>query len=302
MTDLDWLKEKEEKSHQVQRSDEWYAFRLKHIGASEVPILLGESDWSSVYELWEKKIGIKQEQRETTWYQQRGIDAEPRIRELYERRTGFKTIDRVIEFQEFPVLSASLDGWVEAEKIVVEFKFPSKKKHELAKNGEIPLCYRAQVQAQMLVSEASECHYVSYDGADDEIVVVPIKADKEYQQRIVERAKWFWEFVEKKIAPPFEQGSVDPMEALEIEELLKQFHDCKRQIDLVQKRADEFKKLIESKVKIEQAQFGKFKVAWITRKGSVDYAKVPELKSINLDPYRKPESRFFKIYGENDEN
>lgn len=300
MSEVDWLGSSGG-DHQVQRSDEWYRFRQRHIGASEVPILMGESDWSSVYELWQKKTGAIQEKKETTWYQQRGIDAEPKIKELYERRTGFKTIDRVIEYECWPVLSASLDGWVEAEKIVVEFKCPSKKKHEMAKNGEVPLCYRAQVQAQMLVSKAIKCHYVSFDIASDEIAIVTVEPNQEYQQRILERAKWFWEFVDKKIAPPFETGALSPNDLAEIEEYLDLFHGCKKQIALIEKRAEEYRKIIESKVTVENAKIGKHSVAWITRRGSVDYSKVEELKGVDLEKYRKPETRFFKIYGESDE-
>ncbi len=37
------------------------------------------------------------------------------------------------------------------------------------------------------------------------------------------------------------------------------------------------------------------KVAEIERKGSVDYSAIPDLKGMDLEPYRKPSSKYFKI-------
>lgn len=45
-----------------------------------------------------------------------------------------------------------------------------------------------------------------------------------------------------------------------------------------------------------QAYEGKgIKLAEIERKGSVDYAAIPELRSVNLEQYRKKPSTYFKI-------
>lgn len=187
---------------QSQRSDAWHKFRAKHIGASEVAILLGKSEWATVQDLWASKTGKVRKKQETSYAMQRGIDAEPRIRELYEKRYGTPLITKVVEFPDFPVISASLDGLTESG-IVVEFKYPSRAKHEEAAMGKIPDCYVPQIQCQMMCVGAMQGHYVSFDG--EKIAVVETLPDSEIQKEIVRRAKLFWELVVTKTPPDMNQ-------------------------------------------------------------------------------------------------
>lgn len=54
---------------------------------------------------------------------------------------------------------------------------------------------------------------------------------------------------------------------------------------------DELKKLTND----EGARAGGFHWTYDVRKGTIDYGKIPELKTINLEQYRKEETKAWKL-------
>ena len=283
---MSWLTESNE---QVQGSKAWHEWRSRHIGASEVSAILGESDFMSAHDLWLLKTG-QAAPFAGNWATRRGQDAEPEIRGLYETRYGVTLVSPVLEFPEWPVLSASLDGYSKDHGVVVEFKFPSKQKHEQAELGEVPKTYIAQIQAQLLVAECDTAHYVSYNGK--EIAVVEVKADKEIQKRILSAAQVFWEYVEKKIPPP---GGPVILESETLETLATRY----KELDKISTQTEMEMKLIKQKldelVETDSASFYGLHMHRIMRKGAVDYAKIPELKGVNLEQYRKGDTKVLTI-------
>lgn len=220
---MSWLDE--QSGPGVQRSVQWFEWRKKHIGASDVPAVMGECDFKKPHELWLIKTG-KREPFAGNSHTQRGIDSEPLIRKLYEERVGFATEAPVLEWAEWPVLSASLDAWNDEHRRLAEFKACGAVKHAMALDGVIPKTYRAQLQVQMLITGVDECDYVSL-GSDNTIAVVTVKADKEYQARIVEECKKFWHFVENDIEPP---GGVTPREGEELAKMAERFYQTRQAI------------------------------------------------------------------------
>lgn len=290
---IDWCgttnqdKPVEDNDEQKQGSKAWHEFRSKHIGASEVPAMLGECDFKTTYDLYLEKIGEK-EQFKGNFATRRGQEAEPEIRRLYEEKTGFSTIAPVLECQEFPILSASLDGWVEEEKLVVEFKYPSKEKHELARTGRVPKTYQLQIQAQMLCANAPRCDYVSYNGSD--IVIVRVEADKEIQAKIVKTAKEFWNIVQNR-SWNIEEQILSEDVAL----LCKDYIELKKQIDELEEKAETIKSSIKLIVGERSGKSGDYYVSFSDRKGAIDYSKAIELIGIDLEKYRKASTKVMTI-------
>lgn len=285
---MSWLDQAIE-SEQTQGSKAWHAFRAKHIGASEVSAVLGESDFQTPYQLWMLKTG-QAEPVKSNWAMQRGTDAEPEIRRLYEELYSVKLATPVMEYSEWPTLSASLDGYSNELGLVVEMKFPSKAKHELALQGLVPSTYRAQIQTQMLVAECNTAHYVSYDGKD--IAVVIVKADPIEQQRILVACKEFWECVTTN-SPP--KGSPVILESETLDVLSKRY----KQLVKIANQTDDEMKLIRQKfdeiIEEDKAKFAGLSFVRSERKGSIDYEKVPELKGVDLEQYRKSPSKTLTI-------
>lgn len=274
----------------IQNSPEWHEFRSRHIGASEVPAIMGTCDFKTAYQLWLDKTGIYKKDVDN-FATQRGKMYEPIILEEYERKIGVKTVQKVLEYPEWPVLSASLDGWRE-DNVVVEVKCPSKAKHQLALAGYVPETYKDQIQAQLLVSGASYADYVSYDPNEPEetrMAIVQVSNDFQRQTQILEKAKEFWALVLAKIPP---QGTV---EQIELYDDLIEISSIKSEIAKLEKKKKELEDKIKSSMKANHVICEQFSITWTERKGAIDYESIPELIGVDLEKYRKPATKVFSI-------
>lgn len=282
---IDWT---DEGTEQDQGSEAWHQFRRHHIGASEIGIILGESDFRSVWELWAEKCGMIEGQ-ETNFAMQRGKLAEPLIATLYESETGERLESKVCEYADWPVLSASLDGVTESGK-VVEFKYPGKEDLALAQQGVVPEKYRAQVQQQMMCAGSQEADFVVYDG--EKIWIVPVKRDADYCARILVHAKEFWKSVETRTEP--ETDELHIIDAA-VEELLLRRESLKEQIDALSKQFDAIDDSLRGYAKKAKNRCGEYELVWTDRKGAIDYSKIDVLKTLDLEQYRKAPTRAFQV-------
>src|SRR3990167_10043867 len=73
--------------------------------------------------------------------------------------------------------------------------------------------------------------------------------------------------------------------------LYKVQQELKRLTEECDQLKDELKKITND----EGARAGGFQWAYDIRKGTVDYSKIPELKAIDLDQYRKAETKAWKL-------
>lgn len=186
-----------------QNTKEWYQWRNGGIGASEAAVVLGISPWSTRFELWAVKTG-KLKKGEFNPFavaaMKRGHDLEPVARELYEERVGFKVPPVSFMHGDHTFIRASLDGWNEERRHVAEIKCPGKADQTKARKGKVPDKYYVQLQQQMLVCGAESADYISYDGKD-ELIVIPVMPDPEYQRVLLNELIEFWELVETKTPP-----------------------------------------------------------------------------------------------------
>ena len=183
-----------------QGSPEWHDFRRRHLGASEVPSILGMDDWRKPIDVFNVKLNG--EIFKGNFATERGKTLEPIILAKFEDRHRCRLTQPVLEFPEWPTLSASLDGWFSEEGAVVECKAPAAWKHTMALCGLVPDTYQDQLQTQMLVSGSEIAYYVSFhDTQPDEFdyAEVVVRADKKRQNQILEVAKRFWEIVESGV-------------------------------------------------------------------------------------------------------
>lgn len=190
-----------------QRTDDWEKWRRQGIGASDAPIIMGVSPWTTRKQLWEQKLGISPPFK-GNWATERGNRLEPVARAAYELEFARDMPPRLVEHKDHPWMRASLDGFNEIDNIVLEIKIPGKKSHECAKKGKIPDCYYAQVQHQLFVTGAKEAHYYSYYNTAPkdcpevwEGVNVVTTIDEEYCKKLFELEKEFWECVQSKTPP-----------------------------------------------------------------------------------------------------
>ena len=125
---------------------------------------------------------------------QRGHDLEPIARDLFIEQSGITFEPIVAESDEFPWMGASLDGWNEDNKAILEIKCPSDRSHNDALLGIVAEYYVDQCQHALGVTGGDICYYVSYHPEhSNKLAVVEIKPDVDYIKQIIEVERKFYE-------------------------------------------------------------------------------------------------------------
>lgn len=264
---------------------EWLEWRRQGIGASDVSAIMGESEYQTVNDIWMDKRGMLPE-KETSWAMQRGLDAEPKIRALYELYNDIEMPATLVEHPEFPYIRASLDGFNLDQVLILEIKYPGKEKHEQALNKIVPKTYYGQVQAQIevvekLTGKTARCDYVSYDGTN--IAVVPVTRDQDYIDRMMPKLHAFWECVKNGTPPEPLKEKTKPIE----DELFESYKRAKVDVELSQARLNEVSEAIKKKYPTGGVYCSGYELVFSAGRKTVDYAKVPQLQGVDLAPFTK---------------
>ncbi len=275
-----------------QNTPEWLEFRKGKIGASDCPIIMGESPWCSPLQLWERKLGISSEQVEN-FAMSRGKSLEEEARHAFMTETRISVTPEVIQHQTLPWLIASLDGLSIYERYAVEIKCPGKKDHELALNGFIPKHYFPQLQHQIEVTGLDMIYYFSYDGKEN--ALIEVKRDQKYIDIMMAELLKFYKCMITCTPPELSERDYNIRMDDEWKELVKRWSYAKTDLDCAKDMEEIARaRLIEASQSRNSRGFG-VKVQKIMRCGSVDYSLIKELKGVDLDQYRKPASESWRI-------
>ena len=191
-----------------QNGKEWHAFRLAHIGSSDVPKILLCDPFEGPaqdFQLYLEKLGTKQNKESDAGSEamKHGKDSEPIARMQYAAETGEVVLPCVVECEHegFEFLACSLDGASHDLKLICEIKCPyDPGTFRKAKEGEIPPDYFAQMQHQLLVTGAERCDYYCWFAGIG--VLIPVKPDHAYWvDKMLPAVKEFWRRVQTKQWP-----------------------------------------------------------------------------------------------------
>jgi putative phage-type endonuclease len=282
---------------ETQAKQKWHEWRGKGLGSSDAPVLMGVSPWKSVFKLWLEKTGQEESSFKGNWATERGTRLEPMVRDKYNEATGANMRPENLESPENPVWRASFDGIDHDLKKVIEIKCPSSEDHQKALDGQVPEKYYPQCQWLLMVSGYDRLDYVSYNDmgfdACDQFTQVAVTPDKNYIEEMKKRAIEFWGYVERRERPP-ETGVaiIDDPGCLG---LLAEYTSLAKIIRKAEEEQARLLDQIKSYVPEGKATCGEYSLQWVERKGAVDYGKIPELKGVNLDQYRKPPTTYFTI-------
>lgn len=178
--------------HEVQRSPEWHAFRKQGIGASDSACILGLNPWKTKRELWLEKLGFGKPV-EMNKNIQRGIDLEEPALNWVMKELGIELKPVVLVHNSVSFMYASLDGYNEKLRILVEIKAPRKF------YDDIPNIYYCQMHHQLCVSEFNMGLFVQYVNNTGKILEV--KRDQSYIDNLLEKEASFWHCVTNFIDP-----------------------------------------------------------------------------------------------------
>lgn len=275
-----------------QGSAEWHEFRKNHIGASDAPVIMNLSPWTTPYQLWRRMLDLDPP-KTTNSAMQRGNDLEPLARMLVEESFGEEFEPVVCVSDNIEWMSASLDAISKNEKTVVEIKCPGKEDHLAAIGNVIPEKYVPQLQHQMSVCELDFMYYFSFDGKDGKL----LKAyrDDDYINRMIEAETIFWECVQTLTAPPF--GDKDFIERKDFQWLQgsKDWLETKNQLKELEEKEQKQRQYLIQLAENQSCKGNGITLTKIVRKGNIEYEKIPELMGLDLEKYRKNNIETWRI-------
>lgn len=279
----------------TQGSTEWLEYRRWKIGASDISAILGENNFKTAYQLYLEKIG--EHVPFVTDAMRRGTLLEEHARVKANEIIGANYKPVCIESVTEDHMFCSLDGMdTEAEIKIIEIKCPTSiDGHSYAVNDKIPPYYLPQLQMQMYVADAEAAYYVSY--LPDDIIpiaIVLVKRDNEMISRIIKEAKKFYEKMISFDPPELSSKDYRIVSDVALIELANERAQLKNECDDAMKRVDEIDAVLKGSV-TDNSIVGPLKLIKASRRGTIDYAKVPELKTVDLEPYRKKTTVYWTI-------
>lgn len=168
-----------------QGTNEWKQERLKHLTASQVPSLFGISPYQTSLDLLREKL-TGQEQEVNAYKQilfDKGHTAEIAARAWVEADLKLKFPPLVVVSKQCPDLLASLDGFNEEHRLILEAKFMGVKALEEVKLGNIKKHHLCQIQSQLFATGAEKCIYFATTG-DGESAIAEIKPNPEFPEKL----------------------------------------------------------------------------------------------------------------------
>ena len=174
-------------------TQEWREWRHKGIGASDAPVIMGESRLKNVAELLEEKCGpaldFGRNDRSI-----RGSDLEPDARRRYMAKTGKQVIAACIQSSRYDWLRASVDGLSLTHDSVVEISCGSSIYWRTAKSLRVPPYCFGQLQHILAVTGFESVDFwCCSPGCND--LLLRVERDDVYIERLLELEGEFWKHV-----------------------------------------------------------------------------------------------------------
>ena len=236
--------------------------------------------WKTKLELFHEKkdpnhVTVKNERM------QRGLDLEPIARDLFYAKTGHVMIPTII-VKEWAM--ASLDG-INAWNEILEIKCPGEKDHAIALQGKVPDHYYPQLQHQMYVCDANKVYYFSYDGIDG--VIVEVKRNDEYIEKLLIEEHKFYECLINNIPPePEQEAYIERNDEISIQ-CTEKWKQVSQSLKELEKEEEELRKQMIFLSGETNTKCNGVTLCQVKRKGAIEYSKIPQLKGIDLESFRK---------------
>ena len=228
---------------QQQRED-----RKLGIGGSDMPIILGISNYKTPYQLYLEKIGEAESTYEDTELQYWGHQLEPIIVQEFMKRNNVTVQESpdsyVHPFHDF--LRGNLDGFIPELNAVLEVKCSNQfMAKEWGEEGSdvIPMQYLVQVAHYCAVTNA-DCAYIAVLIGGHDYREFKYTRDLVLEGKIIDAAKKFWECVQNKTPP-------EPINQVDLR-LMYPKHDPEKTLTINNNVAEQLTTLTETRFKIKQ--------------------------------------------------
>lgn len=302
-----------------QNSTEWLAMRGKKIGASDSNIIMGESKFKTVRQLWTEKMeymingNIKEDENSGNFITDKGHRIEPKIRSLMELEYDVELPATIVtcEDENFDFMMASLDGFGKSEAsnltYVLECKYVGQDDFLKVKSGLILEQYKPQIMHQLFLTKADFC--ILAVATEDKVNLnengkpklkfthVLVKIDDEYiKKELLPKLVWFWNCVLdcEDVGLSYDDVLTDNSE--ELSDALTRYKALIDEQEELEERVSKLKKEIFKMAKHDKVECNGIKVYRVKTKGSssieIDYESYVKDNNIAIpDTYQKVKER-----------
>lgn len=271
---------------------EWLEARKKYITATDAPIIMGVSPWSTPYKLWMQKLDLE-DPTPVTKRMKDGAMSEEKARLLFEKETGLLVFPKFVVSKKYPWMAASLDGITTDGSVFVEIKAPGKQDHDYALKGEIPTKYFPQVQHQLATTDLKVAFYFSYTTTST--ALIEVNRDEGYIQQLIIKEKEFYDRIINFDPPSIMEEEYRERDDYEWKRAAETYISAKECGEYWRKKEEEIKNyLITLSDGISTKGCG-LKLYKIIKRGYIDYSSIPEIRSIDLEKYRKPATQSWRV-------
>ena len=260
----------------------WLEWRREGIGASDAPVIMEVSPYTTVYQLWEEKVFGATEK--SNYAIDRGNRIEPLAMNYFMEQTGITVEQQVLAtHSEHTWMRASLDGYNRDLGILVEAKSCMNLPSEVRED------HWVQVQHQMAVVDLSKASVVYHN--ENEGVIFEVERDEKFIAKMIKKEQAFMEKVINLQEPSLSERDFVNQNGSENWKLLsyRYAHAVERIKEL-----EEVKKFLVSQLILEadgkRSEGYGIKLNHITKKGTIDYKNVPSILAMSeeeLNKYRK---------------
>lgn len=285
----------------VQGSPEWLAWRKEGVGASDIPVIMGVSPYTTIEQLKAQKWGGKASY--TTKAMQRGHDLEPACREEMCKELLLPMQPICAEHSEYPLIRASADAWNEEHNVGGEIKNWNHKRYDDFVIHGIPKDAWWQVQALMEVFGTTFWYFQANCGPiddDDGNEIVPARSSMVRVHRDPDAAEQL-----KSAALAFLASRIDynpptlpdiaTVQDNELEVMLARavgISSMKRDLEAEEKA---IKVRISEMGYTESVQCGAFVAKWNEGRNTIDYKAAPQLRGVDMTPYTRKGAGYWSI-------
>jgi putative phage-type endonuclease len=217
------------------------------IGGSDMPIILGLSNYKTPYQLYLEKIGESLPSNEMTSNQYWGHKLEHIIREEFSLRNNVDIqIPPSVVHKDYDFLRGNLDGYISEWNAVLEVKCSSQfMANEWGEDGSdtIPMAYLVQVAHYCAVTNA-DCAYIAVLIGGNDYRQFKYVRDFELETHLIEKAKTFWNCVQNKTPP-------EPINQIDLR-LMYPKHNPEKTKKIAPEFYEQLNVLADTKFKIKQ--------------------------------------------------
>lgn len=283
-----------------QQTPEWHQKRIGKITGSRAGAALGINPWMTPEQLLRQMVreyhGAESEFKGNIATEYGNLH-EPLAAMDYLGKTG-NLVEEVgfIQHQDHEWLGASPDGLIDDDK-VLEIKCPfslRKSDRPIFKTLAEQPHYYAQVQIEMICTGRDKAHFYQWCKGGDYLEEVSLDHDW-VSSNIPALEEFHKRYLEELDNPEHLQPLVNEINTLRALELLNEYDSLKETIDNANARVKEIMaELVDACNESDSIIHGR-KMTKVQRKGNIQYAKVPELDGIDLEPYRGKSVEFWRL-------